>query len=138
VVGAISHTKHLAVAVVGPSVRWWGLGVDVERIDRSLEAGTRRIIARDEEHPWLDAPPALVEESALLWLTMAKEVVFKAMYPPTGVRLGFKDAITRAHETGVDADVVRDLDALGAAPYRLSVQAARTSEYLVLAGGLPR
>ncbi len=134
VVGAIAHTHGLAVAIVGPAAHFHGVGIDVERDDRGLDGGTRRLLARVEEHAWLDAPPPL-PASPLLLLAAAKEVVFKAYFPPTQVRLRFEDAIIEPTTRGFSARVLRpDLGV----PTDLDIRVAPLGPHLVLAGALRR
>lgn len=134
VVGAITHTRGLAVAVVAPAADFHGVGVDVERRGRLLGPGTRRILSRPEEHGWLDAPPALPGQPLLL-LAGAKEVIFKVYFPPTGVRLAFDEAIVQPRPGGgFDATVTRELGL----PPRLSIRCVESGEHLILGGALPR
>lgn len=133
-VGAIAHTHGLAVAVVGLGSQFHGIGIDVESADRAIDPGTRRILARAEEHEWLDEPPPL-PAAPLLLLASAKEVVFKAYFPPTQVRLRFEDAVIEPTTTGFHARVLRQDLAL---PLQLDVRLAPLGRYLVLAGALPR
>lgn len=133
-IGAIAHTHGMAVAVVGREVQFHGLGIDVEAHDRALDPGTRRILSRPEEHPWLDAPPPL-PAAPLLMLAAVKEVVFKAYFPPTQVRLRFEDAIVSPSPRGFAARVLRqDL----AVPREMDILVAPVGPHLVLAGGLPK
>lgn len=134
VVGAIAHTHGLAVAIVGASSRFHGVGVDVEARDRTLDAGTRRILSRVEEHAWLDEPPPL-PGAPLLMLAAAKEVVFKAYFPPTQVRLRFEDAVVRPSTRGFTAEVLR---AGLEVPLGMEILVAPVGPHLVLAGGLRR
>jgi 4'-phosphopantetheinyl transferase EntD len=133
-VGAIAHTPDLAVAVVGDGGRWLGAGVDVEKRGRAIDAGTRRIVARAEEHPWLDAPPDHLIGSPLVALTSAKEVVFKVYFPFTGVRLRFADAIIEPVPGGFRARLTRELGQ----PAQLDIRRVVVEDYVVLAGALPR
>lgn len=133
-VGAIAHTHGLAVAVVGRQADFYGLGIDVEAHGRTLDAGTRRILSRAEEHAWLDEPPPL-PAAPLLLLAAAKEVVFKAYFPPTQVRLRFEDAIVEPSTRGFSARVLReDLEL----PRAIDIWIAPVGPHLVLAGGLRR
>lgn len=134
VVGAIGHTHGLAVAVVGLSAQFHGVGIDVEKADRGIDDGTRRILTRPEEHGWLDAPPPL-PAAPLLLLASAKEVVFKAYFPPTQVRLRFTDAVIEPTPTGFHARVLRPDLGL---PTELDILLAAVGAHLVLAGALRR
>lgn len=133
-VGAIAHTHGLALAIVGQRDQFHGVGIDIEARGRTLDEGTRRIISRPEEHGWLDEPPPL-PGAPLLMLAAAKEVVFKAYFPPTQVRLRFEDAIVEPSPQGFHARVLRqELEV----PREMDILVAPVGSYLVLAGGLSR
>ena len=90
-VGSLAHSRGAAAAVVGPASRYRGLGVDVERLDRDASAAMRRTLRPDEREALAHRGPAL----AMLWFCV-KESIFKALYPATGMYLGFQDARVRA------------------------------------------
>jgi 4'-phosphopantetheinyl transferase EntD len=112
VVGSIAHTKGLAVAAVGWSKDYIGLGIDVEKIERQVSLALVPKVTLKEEATWVQAPlldlqlePAAettrpdnqVETNArasfrLLRLLSAKEAIFKTFYPLNEVYLGFCDA----------------------------------------------
>jgi 4'-phosphopantetheinyl transferase EntD len=88
-VGAISHAPDVAVAVVGRSSDYVGLGIDVVEPARGPTAQAARLVCRPSEMAWVDP------ESGTQRLTMlfsAKEAVFKALFPIDQVWLGFADA----------------------------------------------
>ena len=88
VVGAISHSGELAVALVGLATDYAGLGLDVEQLVRGSRRA-RRGWSAPAEYAWLEA------RGGGYWGTMlfsAKEAVFKALYPIEHVWLGFADA----------------------------------------------
>jgi 4'-phosphopantetheinyl transferase EntD len=92
VVGAISHSQDVAVAVVGHRTDYVGMGVDVEEPARGPTSRAARLVCRPNEMAWVDP------ESGTLRLTMlfsAKEAIFKAAYPIQRVWLGFADAELR-------------------------------------------
>jgi 4'-phosphopantetheinyl transferase EntD len=92
VVGAISHSQDVAVAIVGHRTDYVGLGVDVEEPARGPTARAARLVCRPNEMAWVDP------ESGTQRLTMlfsAKEAIFKAAYPIQRVWLGFADAELR-------------------------------------------
>jgi 4'-phosphopantetheinyl transferase EntD len=89
IVGSITHTREVAVAVVSRRTEYAGLGVDVEDLGRGPSARAARLICRPSEMEWVN-PEAGTERLALLF--SAKEAVFKALYPIEGVWLGFADA----------------------------------------------
>jgi 4'-phosphopantetheinyl transferase EntD len=99
VVGAISHSRQVAVAVVGRRRDYLGLGVDVEDITRELQPAAARLVCRPAELEWVDVASGT---RRLLMLFSAKESIFKALYPIEGVWLGFDDAeLTWQAERGV-------------------------------------
>jgi len=89
IVGAISHSRDLAVAVVGRRTDYAGLGVDIEELARGPSPRAARLICRPREMEWVD-PEAGTTRLAMLF--SAKEAVFKAAYPIEQVWLGFADA----------------------------------------------
>lgn len=97
VVGAISHTGAIGVAVAGSASRYRGLGIDVERHDRGLSARAARLVCLPSEVSWAESgstedqlPPSA--EFRRLVLFSAKEALFKAVYPVEGIWLGYGDA----------------------------------------------
>jgi 4'-phosphopantetheinyl transferase EntD len=132
--GSVSHTDGLAIAGVARADQVLGVGVDVERADRELRAGVPRHVATEAELAWLARPPELPAQPLLL-LVSAKEVVFKAFFEHTGVRLGFHDAELTPVEAGMRATVLRDL---GTEHRELSVRFVRVGDHIVALGALAR
>lgn len=89
VVGAISHSHEVAIAVAGWRSDYVGLGVDVEELGRGVRADIARLVCRPEEMEWVDVAGGMQK---LIMLFSAKEAVFKALYPIERVWLGFEDA----------------------------------------------
>jgi 4'-phosphopantetheinyl transferase EntD len=89
IVGAISHTNSLALALVGWRRDYVGLGVDVEELGRGVDARIARLVALPSEMAWVN-PEAGLER--LIMLFSAKESVFKTLYPVEQVWFGFSDA----------------------------------------------
>ncbi len=84
VVGSITHSASLAAAVVGCSVRWTGVGVDLEPRGRLGARVARRVLCAAERRALPDAE----------WSTAvfsAKESVYKAVNPVCGEFLAFQD-----------------------------------------------
>lgn len=83
--GSISHTEGFYAAAVGRAGDFFGIGIDVEQGERVTEKLERRIATPAEsERDWGHHD----------WRTLlfsAKESIFKAINPATGVRLGFHD-----------------------------------------------
>lgn len=90
VVGSISHTDELAIAVVGLCGFVNALGVDIE-IKGSVDEDVLTIIATEEEQCWLQNQP--IDKQAL-WRTVlfsAKESFYKMQHPFTRQWLDFRD-----------------------------------------------
>jgi 4'-phosphopantetheinyl transferase EntD len=80
VVGSISHTDGLCLAMVGRSGDWVGLGLDVEA-DHDLEPTLWPEILRPEDLARINALPDAVQGSGALAVFVAKEAAYKAQYP---------------------------------------------------------
>jgi 4'-phosphopantetheinyl transferase EntD len=105
IVGAISHSGEMAIAVIGRGIDYAGLGLDVEQLSPGLSARAARLVCTGAEREWLAGGPDY-------WRTMlfsAKEAVFKALYPIEGVWLGFSDAelAWRPERCGFDARLLK-------------------------------
>jgi 4'-phosphopantetheinyl transferase EntD len=109
VVGAISHTGEIAVAVVGWRRELAGLGVDLERRSPGLSERGARLVCRPAEVEWAMADPGSLRRTLLF---SAKEAIFKALYPIASVWLGFGDA-ELAWDDARGAFVARVLKAAG-------------------------
>ena len=103
VVGSISHTSGLALAVVGPRWKYAGLGVDVEKIDRRPNLSLTQKVGSAEECAWMEAPLSGSGETPntqlqlrasfrLLRMLSAKEAVYKTFFPLSEIYLGFTEA----------------------------------------------
>jgi len=88
--GSIAHTSGLAVAVVAQNSLWRGLGIDVEKLDRSFRFEIDKKMASEKEQAWIRSQPEKVRERTLA-LFSAKEATFKAFYPLEKVYLNFLD-----------------------------------------------
>lgn len=88
IVGAISHSDGLAVALVGCAERYAGLGVDLERVVAD-PAGIAPGVLTAPERVWLDASDPLAVTLAF----SAKETLFKALWPVAGCFFGFEAAV---------------------------------------------
>lgn len=89
VVGAITHTGDLAVAIVGWQTDYAGLGVDLERLSPGLSARAARLVCTPAERAWIGEE---VQTHRGTMLFSAKEAVFKALFPIERIWLGFSDA----------------------------------------------
>lgn len=87
IVGSISHTAGFCLAAVGPADRFFAVGIDVEK--------------RGAVGPHLESYVATEQEARVFgtledWRTIAfsaKESVFKAINPRTGIWLEFHDVV---------------------------------------------
>ena len=84
VVGSITHSRALAIAVVARRKRFAALGVDVEPFGRISRRVAERVLSERERS-------RLVDDSWRTLLFSAKEAVYKALNPLTGEFLAFRD-----------------------------------------------
>lgn len=92
-VGSITHSGDLAAAIVAPSVRYQGIGLDAER-QLELARAERlapQILTLDECHRMAALPAAQRAYFATAVFSL-KESLFKALFPLAGVRFYFQDA----------------------------------------------
>ena len=89
IVGAISHTGDLAVAIVGRQSDYAGLGIDLERLSPGLSTRAARLVCTASELAWVGDSGATTRGTMLF---SAKEAVFKALFPIERIWLGFGDA----------------------------------------------
>lgn len=85
VVGSICHAGHLAAAVAAPARQAWGVGLDMEPADSSLDAGVQRLVLTSAERARPRSP------SATTMAFCVKEATFKCVFPATGWLLDFHD-----------------------------------------------
>jgi 4'-phosphopantetheinyl transferase EntD len=90
-VGSISHSRQRAAAAAAHARDYLGLGVDLERARAPSPALLRRIL-RPAERAALAALSGDPLAAAFTALFAAKEALYKAVNPITGVYLGFQDA----------------------------------------------
>lgn len=100
-VGSITHTGGFAAAAVALSETFLSLGIDAEQ-HRPMEPAVCERIANPAELAWIAAAESHLP--AALMLFSAKESLHKAIYPLTGLTLGFQDAeiIPQADDSGFD------------------------------------
>lgn len=100
--GSITHSHGRAAALVGKREHWLGLGLDLEREispDRAQRLARSLLTPVELEHfTQLDSL------AAAHWLTLAfsaKESLFKALNPHTGIYFGFQDARLTGWQDGI-------------------------------------
>jgi enterobactin synthetase component D len=89
VVGAITHSGDIAIAIAGWQRDYAGLGVDLEQLSPGLTPRAARRICTLAELAWIETVDYRHYGTMLF---SAKEAVFKALFPIEGVWLGFGDA----------------------------------------------
>ncbi|WP_417720653.1 4'-phosphopantetheinyl transferase family protein [Salipiger sp.] len=102
VVGSITHTEGLCLAVVGRAAQWRALGIDLEA-DTPLQTDLLPEIADRDELATCDLPQELAGKR----IFSAKEAAYKAQYPLTRTLFGF-DAM-RADLAGGELRMVADI-----------------------------
>ena len=95
IVGAIAHSRSLALALVARAVRFRGVGADIETVNRVNARLAPRLLAQGE----IESLPSPRWRTALF---SAKEAVYKAVNPLIGEYLGFKDV-----EIALDGNMFR-------------------------------
>jgi enterobactin synthetase component D len=107
IVGAISHTGDLAVAIVGWRSDYAGLGVDLEQLSPGLSARAARLVCTPAEMAWVGEAGGTSRGTMLF---SAKEAVFKALFPIERIWLGFGDAELewQAERCRFDARLLKD------------------------------
>jgi len=88
IIGSISHTDELAIAVVARQAELRSLGIDLESAD-PLAADLLGLVCRDEERAALAAGGLEVQHGAKLVFS-AKESIYKCLWPLTSVFLEFQ------------------------------------------------
>lgn len=130
VVGSITHSSGLAMAVVGRIEETAGVGLDLEhrRPVRDIES----FVAFGPEQTWVASVPALRDER-LLEIFAAKEAIFKAVYPTVRAYFGFEAvSVSREGPQAFTATVVSD-DLLAMAVPEIIEVPVRWADGMVLA-----
>lgn len=91
IVGAIAHSAGWAAAACAQREAFRGVGIDLERVRPVKQSLAARIARPDELAAWL-ALPAARQPLAFTRMFSAKESIYKALFPATGVFLGYQDA----------------------------------------------
>lgn len=95
-VGSISHTSSLCLAVVGTGERWKSIGVDVES-DSAVDETTWDSICTPEERRQLQARAPSQRASFATRVFVAKEAFYKWHYPQHRILLDFQDVSVQWH-----------------------------------------
>ncbi|MFE7570100.1 4'-phosphopantetheinyl transferase [Streptomyces sp. NPDC057539] len=113
VVGSITHCDGYRAAVAARATDVSALGIDAEPAG-PLPRGVLGLISSATERAALERLGA--EAPGVCWdrlLFSAKESVYKAWFPATGLWLGFRDAEVRLAPTGTFTATLRPATALG-------------------------
>jgi len=92
VTGSISHTDGYCVAVVSPTSRCVGLGIDAEHKGQ-LRPSLWPSVFRPEEIALLETMPEAERSTRATVLFTAKEAFYKCQYAVTRARLDFEDVM---------------------------------------------
>jgi 4'-phosphopantetheinyl transferase EntD len=104
IVGSISHTGSVAVAVVAPKSALTSVGVDVE-LDGAVQPELWPLLLRGNERAWIESQPTAAQRQWATRFFSAKEAFYKFQHPLTRRWLDFRDVeITAA---SADSFVVR-------------------------------
>jgi 4'-phosphopantetheinyl transferase EntD len=105
-VGSITHTAGLCVAVVAPKTSLAAVGVDSEVVG-SVVTDIWPTICVPAELAWLDSLPAAERAAAVTLIFSAKEAFYKCQYPVTAEWLNFDDLRVEPLEWGAPAGAIR-------------------------------
>lgn len=122
--GSLSHGGGWALAAIAPAMALKGIGIDID-IASSPDPGLLDEIAGPAERAALPAGPEVA-----MRVFSAKEVVYKAQFPLSGVMLGFGDLAVTLTADGFTARFLRP-----AGPFAAGAQVAgrqRTSGALIV------
>lgn len=92
IVGSISHTDGVAIAVAGRRQDYRGLGVDIERISYRTFEFVQRVCRKEDienvvENPWVSV------EQTITMLFSIRESFYKCIYPVLHLDLDFHDCV---------------------------------------------
>lgn len=94
--GSITHSHGIAEVMVGDTERWLTIGLDTEQwVNPERAARLERELLTEEELKSLAGMSPLQRANRLTLIFSAKESLFKALYPLTGKRFYFHDAVRR-------------------------------------------
>ena len=97
VVGSISHSNGMAIAMVANSETISAIGIDLEkRIDKPSPGLIKQICSPSE---WEQRDTKHTDAESLTIIFSSKEALYKALYPRVGKFFGFQAAITEFFET---------------------------------------
>lgn len=94
--GSITHSHGVAEVMVADAEKWLTVGLDTESwVSPERAARLERELLTEEELKTLAGMSPLQRANRLTLIFSAKESLFKALYPLTGKRFYFHDAVRR-------------------------------------------
>jgi len=134
VTGSITHCDTLCIAALAPQHLYRSLGIDIEPAT-PLSADLEAVIATPSERRALAALPPAHRLHMAKQIFCAKEALYKAQYPVTGMRLGFQDVeLDILHKQGL---LWRNPPATLACERALRIQIKTVDQMVLAACGLP-
>lgn len=139
IVGSISHTTGVGVAVVGLRSEFESLGIDIELTSRKISDRALQKIALPAERVWIQERRSERDERALQ-IFCAKESIYKAYFPISGRHLTFKDAFVRWEEEhrSFVGTLLTDINEIHRAGDLLVIHCSQTPTYVLCCSILPR
>ncbi len=128
VVGSISHTDQLCLAIVGHSGDWAGLGMDLEH-DRPLDPELWPEILRPDEFARVRSLPDHGRGSAAMAVFVAKEAAYKAQYPTSRTLFDFHALAVDWRSDRFEAAFMKDVPGFGQGT-RIAGQICRADGYV--------
>ena len=107
IVGSISHAEGFAAAIVGRDEAFAGVGLDIEAAV-PLASDLHRHILTPTELRACAAAPMVGGAPRCMAAFVAKEALYKAIYPITRRFFGFQDALVESFEDGTWSAVLAD------------------------------
>jgi 4'-phosphopantetheinyl transferase EntD len=104
-VGSITHTGGLCVAVVAPKTSLAAIGVDSEVVG-DVAPDLWATVCAPAELAWLESLPAAERPAAVTLVFSVKEAFYKCQYPVTGEWLNFDDLRVQPLHWGARAGAI--------------------------------
>lgn len=130
--GSISHTRGLGLAAAVQATVAKAIGIDVELSERRPNPDILKRIATSAEQNWIDRS-GIDPSLGALQLLSAKEAVYKAFYPLTGVALNFMDVSLERKGDSYIAALTRNIGTNHPAGTSLDIQTLEWSGYHISA-----
>lgn len=127
--GTISHAGDAVIAATAPAERVYGIGLDIEDLEREVSEDVVRLICHPDERAWVHAAgPSWSRRLKAVF--SAKESIFKAFYPLGRVNLEFHDARVVRADGGFDAELLRDATTIHRAGHHFRIGLVELESYV--------